>query len=224
MKIAHKVKRFCQTSDTNCGPHALASLLSFYGNNTSPEKLERATRMIPGIGTYDGWLGQTALALGFKTRITPQNLYVFDPTWNKLDAPGLLIKLRDFEANLNGNLKISLDGYAAFIESGGMIEFNTLSKDILVEKLKKYPLFIGLCTTYLYGDLRPNDPANNYRYGHFVVLDGYDSGSDKFWITDPWHSISFSKDGHYQVKADELVSAMYFAEATYDCTIMEIWQ
>jgi len=223
MKTA-RVNRLCQTTETNCGPTALAQLFSFYGNNVDPQDIEKRIAMAE-IGTLDGFLGQAAIKYGYKTRITPQNLFVFDPTWTGLANRDLVAKLREFkEITKNKGLKLSLTGYIGFLEMGGKIDFKTLSVKLLVEKFKKHPVLIGLCSTYLYGIARPANAAANYRDGHFVVLESYDQKTDKFSVIDPYHSIPFSKSGRYKVKSDRLIESMFLAEATYDCAILEIWK
>jgi hypothetical protein len=57
-----------------------------------------------------------------------------------------------------------------------------------------------------------------------VVINGYDGGKDEFSVIDPYHTIPLSKTGRYRVKSDRLIEAMFLAEATFDCTILEIWK
>lgn len=225
MKIFHKIKRFKQTTDFNCGPAALAQLFSFYGNQHGIEDIEELVKISTEFGTYDGYLGKTAIDFGYKVKLTPQNLYAFDPTWFKLTNSIIVNNLRDFRDMVtNKKLKYDIEGFEKFLTSGGKIDFAPLSKELLIYKLKKYPILIGICPTYLQGWERPLNPETNYREGHFVVINGYDSKTDKFSVVDPWHSIPSSKSGRYRVKSDRLIQAMFLAEATYDCTILELWK
>ncbi len=179
--------------------------------------------MISGLGTWDANLGKTALAFGFKAKITPVNLYVFDPARHKLNPETLLKKLsaRIHKAK-DKLLRSDIQAFIDFLRAGGRIEFKPLSKELLILKLRKHPFLVGLCSTYLYRGRLTANQQMGYRLGHFVVVNGYEPVSDKFFITDPWRAIPFSKSGRYKIKSAELIAAMYLGEATYDCTILEI--
>ena len=181
--------------------------------------------MIEGLGTYDAHLGVTAIKLGYKVKITPHNIYAFDPTWYNLSKTKLIIKLRNFSRKLEDKLlENNVKAFISFLKIGGQIEFKPISKELLISKLERYPVLVGLCSTYLRREGRPDKWDARFRCGHFVIVNGYDPKSDKFFLTDPWHSIPFSKTGRYKVKSDELITAIYLGEATYDCTVMEVWR
>lgn len=185
--------------------------------------------MIPGLGTYDGNLGCTAIKNGFKVTITPQNLHVFDPTWLSLEKASLLEKLKARAAVVvDKNLIASIKGFIDFLELGGKLEFKDYSKNLIIEKLTVGPCIVGLCSTYLYGEKRMKSGTSNDiegdRIGHFIVVDGYNPGTSEFTIKDPWHSIPFSKDGSYKLKSDRLIMAMLLGEATYDATIVQLYK
>jgi hypothetical protein len=223
-KIHHKIKRYEQT-DLNCGPNSLAQLLSFYGDNTTPEEIVAKTNMIDDLGVFDAQLGVTAIKFGYKVRITPQNLCAFDPTWYELSNAELISKLRNFSRKITDELlKIDIDAFISFLKLGGQIDLRPISKELLITKLKKYPILVGLCSTYLWREKRPNRWDRRFRYSHSVIVNGYDPMGDKFFITDPWHSIPRSKTGFYQIKSDELIAAIFLAEATYSATVMEVWK
>ena len=221
----HRVKRFCQTSEFNCGPYALAQLLSFYQEKRNGADIEKDLKMIKDLGIDGSCLGSSAISYGYKARMVAQDLYIFDPQWFKLPQEVLLGKLREFYAQAKkGSLKISIGGYIDFLEKGGRVEFNPLSKELIIDRLKNHPVLIGFCMTYLYGEKRPNDSGRNFRYNHFAVINGYDSKSDSFSVVDPYHLIPFAKSGRYRIKSDKLVAAMYLAEANNECTLLEIWK
>ena len=223
-KIYHQIKRYKQTS-VNCGPNSLAQLFSFFNFDINPNDIIKKTKMISGLGTWDANLGKTVIELGFKAKITPINTYAFDPTWYKLNAKVLTNKLNDrLKKVKNKLLRANIQSFILYLKAGGKIEFKPISKTLLISKLKKHPILVGLCSTYLYRDNLTSNCGAGYRLGHFVIVNGYDPVGDKFFITDPWHSIPFSKSGRYKVKSDELVTAIHLGEATYDCTIMEIYK
>ena len=227
-KIYHKVKRIKQTG-LNCGPTSLAQLVYYYGCSESLEEIIRKTKMIKGLGTFDGFLGKTAIALRYKVNIIPQNLYVFDPTWYTLPKKKLLKKLKLLKKHAkNRQLKTCVTGYIKYLEAGGRLEFKPLSKKLLIERLEKHPILVGLCSTYLYKQKRTNtkkieeSDITGWRTGHFLIVNGYDPKTDKFYITDPWYKIPFSKSGKYKIRSDVLLTAMFLGEATYDCIVLEI--
>lgn len=223
----YNVPRIEQTGK-NCGPTALTQLFHYFDIDQSVEETIEQTSMIPGLGTYDGNLGCTAIKKGFKVTITPQNLNVFDPTWFSLNREALLSKLRARAEIIEDKyLVASTNGFIDFLELGGELEFKHYSEDLLFEKLALGPFIVGLCSTYLYGEMRDKggvkDDVKGERLGHFVVVDGYNSETDEFTIKDPWHSIPFSPNGEYMLKGDKLITSMLLGEATYDATIVQLF-
>jgi len=231
-KIYHKVKRIKQ-GNFECGPASLAQLLDYYGcPKTIDEIIKKMELSVDlSIGTFDGFLGKAAIEFGFKARIITQNIYVFDPTWYKLSRNKLLKKLKVLKKNVNPKnifLKLCVDGYIKFLKAGGKIDFIPLTKELLINLLKKHPLLIGISATYLYKTKRYDfkkkkaSDISGHPAGHFLILNGYDPKTDKFYITDSWYKIPFSKIGKYKVKSDILINAMFLGQATYDCTVLEI--
>ncbi|MCU0652760.1 MAG: hypothetical protein MUD10_00685 [Candidatus Pacebacteria bacterium] len=118
LEISHKVKRYEQTTEFNCGPFALTSLLSFFGDAKNPEDIGKRLEIKPDIGVYDSMMGKLAMDYGYQTRISPQNLYIFDPTWQKLPNPDLINNLREFEPKTtNNHLKVAINGFADYLEA-----------------------------------------------------------------------------------------------------------
>jgi predicted double-glycine peptidase len=223
IKINYLVPRLKQNG-LNCGPFALAQVLQYYGEIITAEELIQGTKMVQGIGTYESNLALTAKKLGYKTKITTQNLYLFDPTWQELSQNELIVKLQEQEKELKDkDLTQSAQGFIEYLQAGGKLGSETIDRDLLVDKLGRGPLVVGLNMTYLYQEKRPLDKEAK-RYGHFVTVSGYDGENDTFTLIDPWHSIPFSKDGIYQVKSARLIAAIYLAEATFDASLLEVYQ
>lgn len=220
--IKHKVKRFEQVG-VNCGPNALAQLMSYYGEEVEPMELVRQTRMMKDFGTWDADLGKTAMAYGYRPTITTLNINTFNPRWYKLKKAALIKKLSEREKKVKGKLKkMNTRAFADHLKAGGKLAFKPISRELLYEKLLLRPVLVGLSSTYLYKTFPEKNIGGDFYNGHFVTLDGYDPKSDKFSVVDPWHKIPFSKNGRYKVKSDELIAAIYLGEATYDCTVLEL--
>lgn len=223
-KIFYKIDRYVQTAD-NCGPYALAQLISFFGKKVDPKQIEKQTKEIKEIGTWEANLGITSLNLGFKARITPMNNYSFDPSWEKESKKNLIEELKARREKIsNSLLKKNLAFFIEFLLSGGKIEFKPISKGLLVDKLKHNPIIVGLSSNYLYKRKLNANKRLAYRFCHFVTVNGYDLKNDKFFVTDSNKFNPFSQNGRYKIGTDTLVAAIYLAEATFDSTILEIYK
>lgn len=222
--IKHKVKRYEQVGP-NCGPNALAQLMSFYGKEVDPLELVKQTRMMGDFGTWDADIGKTATLYGFKPRIITLNINTFTPQWYSLGKQALIKKLQQRAKKVKGKLqKQNAQSFVDYLRAGGKLAFKPISREFLIDRLKKRPIIVGLSSTYLY-KLPPKKQQKidaDFENGHFVVLDGYDPKTDKFSVVDPWYKIPFSKSGRYKLKSDELIAAIYLGEATYDCTVLEL--
>jgi hypothetical protein len=122
-KIYHQIKRYQQTGK-NCGPNSLSQLLSFFGDNKTPNEIITKTSMIEDLGTFDAHLGITAIKLGYKVKITPHNIYAFDPTWYKLSKTKLTSKLQTFSRKIDDKLLLNdVKAFISFLKLGGKLDF-----------------------------------------------------------------------------------------------------
>jgi hypothetical protein len=224
--IVLDVPRFEQPDDVTCGPTCLAQVYRYYGYERPLEEIIHETRRNPDGGTLAVYLGISALRNGFRATMYSYNLRVFDPTWRDLEVSALIDKLR-LRADAVGSkrLRASLEAYIAYLEEGGAVRFDDLSRDLLVAILKQgNPILTGLSATYLYGTPRErNDRYDDVRgepVGHFVVICGYHPDRDRFLVRDPSSHIPFSRTGRYTVESDRLISAILLGDVTYDAVLL----
>lgn len=208
--MLYKIKRLEQTG-TDCGPNSLTMLLSYYDSSIKLEEVLKNTPQVKNLGTFDGWLGVTAIKLGYKVRINSLNIESIPRKWHSLKLSNILKKLKTKKTK-DKALNHSIKGYSKFIELGGKLIFENINKEMLIKKLNKGPILIGLSSSYLYKEEKT--------VGHFVVVNGYEN--NKFSIIDPWHSIPFSKNGRYKLEPNKLINAILLGALTYDCCILEI--
>jgi hypothetical protein len=108
---------------------------------------------------------------------------------------------------------------------GGRVVFDDLSRDLLVQLLSQgQPILTGLSATYLYRTKREYrneyDDVRGEPAGHFVVISGYEPGTDQFVVRDPSMHIPFSRTGKYSVPAERLIAAIFLGDVTYDAVLL----
>jgi hypothetical protein len=228
--LALEVPRFVQPDDVTCGPTCLRQVAHFYGQSLSHDEVLAMTRRNEDGGTLGVFLGLCGLRLGFRARIYPYNLRVFDPAWFSLPAGALRDKLGRRAAVVPGRkLRGAIDAYASFLDSGGEICFAEMQPELLTSILDRgHPIISGLSATYLYqsprerpADNEPDDIAGE-PVGHFVTITGYSDHGRAFLVTDPEPSAPFSVDGRYHVPARRLLNAILLGDVTYDAVLLEL--
>jgi hypothetical protein len=225
-RILLPVPRFEQPDDVTCGPTCLAQVYRYYGLEKSLEDVIEETPRNPDGGTLGVYLAISALRNGFHPTIYSYNLRVFDPTWQDLSADALLKKLRRrLNAVKSRRLKTTIRAHIDFLEGGGRVRFDELSRTLLMELLQEgYPILTGLSATYLYRTPREHrdryDDIRGEPVGHFVVICGYNPKSDLFIVRDPSSHIPFSRTGRYSVDAERLISAILLGDLTYDAVLL----
>ncbi len=220
------VPRFEQPDDVTCGPTCLTQVYRAYGLDKSVSEVIRETPRNPDGGTLAVYLGIGAMRNGFRATIYSYNLRVFDPTWQRLETPALIQKLRQRSKTVTSpKLRESLEAYVAYLKLGGQVRFAELEKKLLVRLLSRgYPILTGLSATYLYRT--PREFRNKYDdirgepVGHFVVVCGYYPKSDRFVVRDPASHIPFSRTGKYSVPAERLISSILLGDRTYDAVLL----
>ena len=128
--MLYKIKRLKQTG-TNCGPNSLTMLLSYYDSSIKLEEILKNTPQVKNLGTFDGWLGVTAIKLGYKVKINSLNLESIPKNWHKLNKSELLKKLKTRKTN-NKALNHSIKGYSEFIKLSGKLTFEDINKEIII--------------------------------------------------------------------------------------------
>lgn len=220
------VPRFEQPDDVTCGPTCLTQVYRFFGYAKTLTEVIAETPRNPDGGTLAVYLGISALASGFRPTIYSYDLRVFDPTWRDLSRAKMVDKLRERKRQVQSyELRRGIDAYITYLEDGGLLRFDELTRDLLVGLLQqRQPILTGLNATYLYRTPREYnnlyDDIRGEPAGHFVVICGYYPKSDKFVIRDPSSQGPFSRNGKYSVPAERLIPAILLGDVTYDAVLL----
>lgn len=225
------VPRFEQPDDVSCGPTCLLQVLRYYGDERTMEEVVAATDRNPDGGTLAVFLGIAAIRLGYRARILPYNLRVFDPTWFDLPMPKLRAKLeKRREIMRTGKMRKAITAYLNFIDRGGEIQFEELTSKMLRRIIDRgHPILVGLSSTYLYRhprelpDTMADDDINGEPTGHFVVMCGYRGRGRHFVIRDPASHVPFSITGRYSMPCQRLINSILLGDVSYDAVLLELW-
>lgn len=219
-----------QTDDVSCGPTCLHQVLRFFGSDVSSAELSTLIQRNADGGTQAVFLALAAQRIGFPCTLYPYDLRVFDPTWFALPRAELVDKLKRREAVVRRRkLAASVRGYRQFLEGGGRIRFEELSRQLVVRILKRgHPVLCGLSATHLYRQIRER-PADNWEddiagepVGHFVVVSGFRDSGRSLLVSDPWPHAPFPGGGPYSVPSQRLLNAVLLGDVTYDAVLLEI--
>lgn len=217
-----------QPDDSTCGPTCLHAIYRYFGDEIPLSQVIREVPSLCSGGTLGVMLGSHALARGYKASLYTYNLMVFDPTWF---APGvnLLERLQKRQqATLHAKQKLAIRNYMQFIEQGGQIRYEDLSRDLLRRFLKSgLPILTGLSSTYLYRSMRvteeeQDDDIRGEVQGHFVVLSGYDQAAHTVHVADPYSQNPMTGTNLYVTDMDRLIGAILLGVITYDANLLII--
>jgi hypothetical protein len=217
-----------QPDDTTCGPTCLHALYRYLGDGISLEQVIREVKTLEGGGTLAVMLGNHALDRGYKVSLFTFNLMIFDPTWFQPQVD-LVSRLRlRSEATPHRKQKFAIKNYIRFLEHGGRIALEDLTRGLLRHYLKRgIPIITGLNSTYLYRTKRVfgedlDDDIRGDVVGHFVVLFGYDQESHRVTVADPYAKNPYANTHYYEADIDRLVCAILLGILTYDANLLII--
>jgi hypothetical protein len=220
-----------QPDDVTCGPTCLHGVYQNFGESISlREVIDEVSQLSTG-GTLAVLLGNHALKRGYNATIYTFNLSVFDPSWFKkgIDLTQKLKEQKRAKPN-NKRLTTATSAYLSFLSLGGQIKYEELSPSLLKSYLaREIPILTGLSATYLYntpretGDLTVTyDDIIGEPTGHFVIVNGYHSGSRQVYIADPLKSNPISEHQYYKVRFQKLIAAIMLGVMTYDANLLMI--
>ncbi len=219
-----------QPTDETCGPTCLHALYRYYGDNIPLKQVIAEVPRLETGGTLAVWLGCHALRRGYQVKIYTYNLTVFDPTWfvpGRKDIGNRLETQLRFKKSRK--LRTATGAYLQFLESGGELCFEELSKSLIRNFLNhSVPILTGLCATYLYRCAREFGPRMDYNdvrglpTGHFVILSGYHKKNRTVEITDPLLPNPVSETHQYEVNLDRIIGAIFLGILTYDANLLII--
>lgn len=219
-----------QPTETTCGASCLHAVYSYYGDTISLTDVIREVRHLEEGGTLAVFLACHALKRGYSAEILTYNLRVFDPTWFVPERVDLKKKL-EAQRKAKGITKISTatEGYLEFLELGGELRFEDLTRSLIRKYLKRsVPILTGLSSTYLYrspreyGPKSDDDDIRGYPAGHFVVLCGYHKEEKTVLVADPFVPNPYSDHNKYIVNIDRVLCSILLGVLTYDANLLII--
>jgi len=217
-----------QPDETTCGPTCLQAIYRYFGDEVPLDRVIREVPTLRGGGTLAVMLGNHALARGYGATIYTYNLQVFDPTW--FQPGGNLsqkLLLREQVAS-DSRQKKAIVHYVKFLEQGGKIRYEDLSRGLLRRFLKRrLPILTGLSSTYLYRSMRAtaegkDDDIGGNVEGHFVVLSGYDQITHRVLVADPYTPNPMAKTNSYETDLDRVIGAILLGIITHDANLLII--
>lgn len=220
-----------QPDDITCGPTCLQAVYNYFRDPVSLSTVINETRQLNDGGTLAVILGNHALARNYHATLFTFNLVVFDPTWFGRERSQLILLLREQMRHKRGKkLQFASKAYIEFLERGGVIRFEEMTKGLLLRHLEeKSPVLAGLSATYLYNTPREIPETNSYDHikglpsGHFVVINGYDDEADQFMLADPLKPNPYAKtEQYYKVSSDRLINSILLGIVTYDANLLVI--
>jgi len=225
------VETLPQPDETTCGPTCLHAIYAYWGDDEPLAAVIRRARRLDHGGTYAVFLGCDALRRGYSVRIYTYNLTVFDPSWFGPDKVDLRERLsRQQRAKSDPRIYVATEGYLEFLELGGRIRFANLSRELIGGILRRgIPLLAGLSATYLYRQPRefgPDDTPDDVHgvpSGHFVVIAGFDHGTGKLLVVDPYQPHRYGPVLRYWVNADRVVGAILLGIVTHDANMLVVY-
>jgi hypothetical protein len=215
-----------QPDDTTCGPTCLHALYRYLGDDIPLDQVISQVKTLDGGGTLAVMMGNHALSRGYKSILYTYNLMIFDPTWFQPGADIRKRLLQRARETTSKKQRMAIEQYVLFLDQGGRIFLEDLSRSLLRHHLKRgNPIITGLNSTYLYRTMRvvgdcTDDDIRGDVVGHFVVLCGYDSLSHRVTVADPYAKNPYSGTHYYEAEMDRLVCAILLGVMTYDANLL----
>lgn len=220
-----------QPDDTSCGPTCLHAIYRYFGDEIPLSQVISETSHLETGGTLAVFLACHALKRGYSATIFTYNLHFFDPTWfhpHDRDLRTKLIAQASIKRD-NSRLQEATGGYLQFLEMGGKIYFEDLTRSLIRWYLRKnIPIITGLSSTYLYQTMREHgvegidDDLRGEPAGHFVVLCGYDKTARTVHIADPYRLNPVADTQHYIVNIDRVLCSILLGVLTHDANFLII--
>lgn len=221
-----------QPDDQTCGPTSLHAVYTHYGLQIELNQLISETSFLDAGGTLAVYLGLDAVKRGFKATIYSSNLKIFDPSWARLSATKLSLKLKE-QLHFKRGKKITQASlaYISFLKNGGNLHLEMIEPKLIQHFLNEdIPILTGLSATYLYQSQREytnKKNVTNYNdlkgvpSGHFVVLYGINMHGH-VEVADPYAGNPLAENHHYSVEMQRLINAIHLGIMTYDANILII--
>lgn len=220
-----------QPDDVTCGPTCLQAVYRYFGDSITLDQVVREITQLRDGGTLASLLGCHALRRGYRARLYTYDLNIFDPTWftgpNEIPVDIADKLRRQMAAKPDPKLRFASRAYVEYLELGGQLRFEDLSRPLIRGPLNKgLPVIAGLSSTYLYREMRdiPStnlpDDIRGVPGGHFVVLHGYDHFKRTVLIADPYGDNPLTGSNGYETPIDRVICAILLGIVTYDANLL----
>jgi hypothetical protein len=227
MPLRPELQILPQPDDATCGPTCLHAVYRYFGDALPLDGVIGEVEPFSSGGTLAVNLARHALRRGYSATIYTYNLDMFDPTWFPPQRPALERRLRaQAEHKPEPKLREATSAYLDYLELGGRIEHEELSRELLARLLADGPVITGLSATYLYscereyGETRlVADDVRGHPTGHFVVLAGYDAEDDEVVVADPLENRPGFDSHLYSLAVDRVIGAILLGVLTYDANL-----
>jgi hypothetical protein len=228
MEIRFPLEILAQPDDATCGPTCLHAVYRHFGDALPLDGVIGEVEAVSTGGTLGVNLARHALRRGYSATIYTYNLDIFDPTWFSRSGTDLPQRLRaQAEHKPSARLLEATSAYLDFLELGGQVHHEELSREFLARLLEKGPVITGLSATYLYSCAREVgeqklvvDDVRGHPTGHFVVLAGYDAERGQVAVADPLASRPGFASHLYSVAVDRVLGSILLGVLTYDANLM----
>ena len=217
-----------QPDEATCGPTCLHAVYRHFGDALPLDNVIGEVEAVATGGTLGVNLARHALRRGYSATIYTYNLDIFDPTWFARPSAELPQRLRaQAEHKRSARLRESTSAYLDFLELGGRVRHEELSRAFLARLLEKGPVITGLSATYLYSCAREFgeqklvvDDVRGHPTGHFVVLAEYDAERGEVVVADPLENRPGFASHLYPVAVDRVIGSILLGVLTYDANLM----
>ncbi|MBP6880397.1 C39 family peptidase [Candidatus Saccharibacteria bacterium] len=231
--IEHKIKHYSQPTNYSCSQTSLAMLLSFFGQDASPEDLieQLPVRLDDRTGRQWGSIPQDIARLcidrGFDVTIYTADYEIIDQSWLNLAQSDILNRLRAVKDLRNvaslgkDSSMVYAQSYIDFLNKDGKLNIVPyMSTHLLDNLLANSPLFFNVNMAILnkagrrtMTGLRSDEPndVDGILQNHSVILFGK-SNNENYLLADPWRE---SENGFREIEPEHLLAAM--AGAQMEC-------
>jgi len=216
-----------QPDDATCGPTCLQAVYAHFDDPLPLDAVIGEVEPLATGGTLAVNLARHALRRGYSATIYTYNLDMFDPTWFPPTRQDLARRLRaQAEHKDDRKLREATSAYLDFLELGGRVEHEELSREFLARLLEEGPVITGLSATYLYSCQREvgdhhlvADDVRGHPTGHFVVLAGYDADRGRVAVADPLENRPDFDSHLYSEAVDRVIGSILLGVLTYDANL-----
>lgn len=214
--IKHAIKHHYQPTNNTCGYAALATLLSHYGENLTPEELVKKVEQPKDAegnpqGSVTAQLATWCQSNGYQVKMYVADMYILDLSWKGKSTQQIAESLKRVKSKRSNQLidshwvSVYEDAYLSMIGKGGelsVVQF--ITTDLINSQLKKGPVYANICSSAHTGKGRTkstglrkdriNDTDGSIS-NHGIVIYGIDNDGN-YLISDPWDGLTSCTPEH----------------------------